>query len=579
MTQDPRPRCRPLKALSLISLSPVSLSLAALLAALAQPGLAAPGTLVLTNARIHTVNPAAPTAEAIAISGDGIILAVGGKDAVLRAAGEGAEVTDLKGQMVLPGFQDAHMHLIEAGVNEALCAFEPFDRLADTLAAVRDCADGTKEGWIVGSGVSMTNLLDQSDNPIDLLDKISPDRPILILDDIGHGAWANSAAMAAAGYDRMTSDPPGGILLRDKATGKLNGVVLENAQQRLRNLAFPGSPERVEFAYRAMLKTLKLMAENGITTVSDAGGFWPQGHVKVWQRALAEGRLTVRASNALYVYPDMNFDQQVADLKALYSNDHQSLLRFNQAKIYVDGILEQRTGALLRPYRKGPGIDHGHDSGFLYFDPETLDRYARTLSAAGFQLHFHVTGDRGARLALDAIAQSDPASGPHRLTHLYLVDRADIPRFAALGAVADLQLAPSSLDPEYNAFIRTFIGDRADFMMPAASLEAAGALVTLSSDFDADELSPLVKIQTAVERRTEGARDVDTAIRWMTINPAKLLQQEKTTGSLEVGKFADLVVIDRDITAVPVGRIGTAEVVATLLQGKPVFDAEGLFAR
>lgn len=553
-------------------------TLALAVAGLGLPGTAHAATLVLTNASIHTVDPNAPRAEAIAIDDAGMILAVGSEAVVLAAAGDAADVIDMDGMMILPGFQDAHMHLIEAGVNQALCEFEPADKLDNTLAAVADCASRTEEGWIVGSGVSMTNLLEQSDNPIELLDKISTDRPILILDDIGHGAWANSAAMQAAGYDHLQGDPPGGILLRNPENGKPNGVLLENAQQKLRNLAFPDTPERVDFAYRAMLETLATMAENGITSVSDAGGFWPQGHVKVWERALAEDTLTVRASNALYVYPDLPFEQQLADLTALYTNDPDSLLRFNQAKIYVDGILEQRTGAVLEPYKEASGIDHGYDSGFLYFDVDTLDRYAQALSETGFQLHFHVTGDRGARLALDAIARSDAAPGPHRLTHLYLVGKDDIPRFAELGAVADLQLAPSSLDPAYKDFIRELIGDRADFMMPAASLEAAGALVTLSSDFDADELSPLVKIQAAVERGEEGAPNVETAIEWMTINPATLMHQGDTTGSLAPGKFADLVILDRDITDIPVAQIGSANVVATLLQGEPVFDAKGLFA-
>lgn len=541
----------------------------------ATPALAKP--MVLTNAKVHTANRGSPTAEAAAIDDDGVIIAVGSEEEALAAAGKDADVVDLHGMMLLPGFQDAHMHLIEAGVNEILCEFEPFDKLGDTLATVEDCMKSSKTEWVLGSGVSMTNLLDQSDNPIALLDKISPDRPVLILDDIGHGAWANSAAMRAAGYDTLVSDPPGGIILRNAKTGKPNGVVLENAQQKLRNLAFPDTPENVEFAYASLLPTLETVAENGITSVSDAGGFWPQGHVKVWQQAVANDTLTVRASNALYVYPDLPFDEQMASLKKLYSNDPTSLLRFNQAKIYVDGILEQRTGAVLQPYLKGAGIDHGHDSGFLYFDVDTLDRYSSELSKAGFQLHYHVTGDRGARLALDAIEQSDPKPGPHRLTHVYLLDKADFPRFKQLGVVADFQLAPSSLDPEYNKFIRKFIGDRADHMMPAGTLAAMGADVVMSSDFDADELSPLVKIQAAVARKADGAPDVTTAIEWMTINPARLLHQDKTTGSIEVGKFADLVVVDRDITEIPVKQIGKAKVVATLLQGEPVYDPDKMF--
>ncbi|MDR7223377.1 amidohydrolase [Aminobacter aminovorans] len=557
----------------------IKTAVAAILAGgmVAAPALAKP--MVLTNAKVHTVNAQAPSAEAVAIDDNGVILAVGSEEQALAAAGKDADVVDLEGMMLLPGFQDAHMHLIEAGVNEILCEFEPFDKLDGTLATVKDCMKSSKTEWVLGSGVSMNNLLDQSDNPIALLDKISPERPVLILDDIGHGAWANSAAMHAAGYDTLASDPPGGIILRNAKTGKPNGVVLENAQQKLRNLAFPDTPENVEFAYESLLPTLETVAENGITSVSDAGGFWPQGHVKVWQKAVANDTLTVRASNALYVYPDLPFDDQMASLKKLYSNDPTSLLRFNQAKIYADGILEQRTGAVLQPYLKGAGIDHGYDSGFLYFDVDTLDRYSSELSKVGFQLHYHVTGDRGARLALDAIEQSDPKPGPHRLTHLYLLDKADFPRFKQLGVVADFQLAPSSLDPEYNKFIRQFIGDRADLMMPAGTLAAMGADVVMSSDFDADELSPLVKIQAAVARKADGAPDVATAIEWMTINPARLLHQDKTTGSIEVGKFADLVVVDRDITEIPVKQIGKAKVVATLLQGEAVYDPDKMFEK
>ena len=538
---------------------------------------AAEGTTVIRNAAIHTMAPDGAEADALAIDAKGIIVAVGKETDVLSNAGADARVIDLGGRAVLPGFQDAHVHLIEAGVNEILCEFEPFATLKQTRDAIEAC-DAESEGeWVLGSGVGMPHLLDQTDNPVAVLDELVPDRPALILDDIGHAAWANSKALAAVGYDTIEGNPPGGIILRN-SNGKPNGIVLENAQQKLRNLAFPDTPENEEFAYESMLPTLKTFAENGITTVSDAGGFWPQGHVKAWETAEKNGTLTVRASNALYVYPDMPFDEQVEQLAKLYSNDPDRLLKFNQAKLYVDGILEQRTGAVLQPYLKGPGIDHGFESGFLYFETPVLNDYAKALSKIGFKLHFHVTGDRGARLALDAIDQADKKPGPHRLTHLYLLDPADYPRFQETGTVADFQLAPSSLDPDYIAFIRQFIGDRADHMMPAESLEKSGATVVMSSDFDADELSPLVKIQAALERPKEGAPDVRTAVRWMTANPAKLLNQDDHTGTLGVGKYADLVVLDRDIFDIPVKQIGETEVKATLLQGKPVFDADGLFA-
>ncbi|MEI3854753.1 MULTISPECIES: amidohydrolase [unclassified Ensifer] len=535
-------------------------------------------TLVITDAKVRTMNPAAPLEEAVAINEDGVIVAVGDEASVLEKAGKDAHVVKLGGRMVLPGFQDAHVHLVEAGINASLCEFEPFASLEETQDTVRDCVKQSQQEWVVGSGVSMTNLLDETDDPVGVLDKISRDRPILILDDIGHGAWANSAALAAAGYDKIEGNPPGGIILRNEKTGAPNGIVLENAQQKLRNLAFPDTPENVKFAYESMLPTLKTMTENGITTVSDAGGFWPQGHLKAWEMAEKNDTLTLRAANALYVYPDLPFDEQVEKLASFYSNDPNRLLKFDQVKIYVDGILEQRTGALLAPYKKGPGIDHGFDSGFLYFDEATLDRYSKALSEEGFKLHYHVTGDRGARLALDAIAQSDPKPGPHRLTHIYLLDEADYGRFKDEGVVADFQLAPSSLSREYDAFIRKFIGERADHMMPAGSIEKSGATVVMSSDFDADELSPLIKIQTALQRKRDGAPDVETAVKWMTINPAKLLNQDDKTGTIEPGKFADLVVIDKDIFDIPVKDIGRAAVAATLLQGDAVYDAEGLFS-
>ncbi len=553
-------------------------TLSALLVAAVIPSASMAQNLVLTNAAVHTVVPGQTVAEALAIDDGGIIIAVGTEAEVRAIAGKNAKMIDLDGMMVLPGFQDAHMHLIEAGMNQTLCAFEPFDDLEATLATVGDCLESSETDWVLGSGVSMVNLLDQTDDPIGLLDEIAPDRPVLILDDIGHGAWANSVAMLAAGYDTLEGNPPGGIILRN-ADGRPNGVVLENAQQKLRNLAFPDTPENLQFAYAGLLPTLELVAQNGITSVSDAGGYWPQGHYKVWQMAVDRDTLTVRASNALYVYPDLPFDAQIAALTAIYSNDPASLLRINQAKLYVDGILEQRTGAVREPYLPGEGIDHGFASGFEYFGVEVLNRYSRALSEIGFQLHYHVTGDRGARMALDAIAQSDPAPGPHRLTHLYLVDPTDYPRFQELGVVADFQLAPSALDPEYTDFIRGFIGDRADHLMPAGTLQAMGANVVMSSDFDADELSPLVKIQTALERGPDGASDVQTAIEWMTINPARLLHQEDTTGTIEVGKFADLVVIDQDITKIAPDKIAQAKVIATLLQGEAVFDPEGMFGR
>jgi len=533
---------------------------------------------VLANARVYTVDADRSWAEAVAINPAGVIAGVGSTKDVLAAFPD-ADVVDLKRRMVLPGFQDVHLHAVEAGISASFCEMPQFGDAATFEAALGECAVHRDGGeWIMGAGVNMTGLLDSVADPLALIDAAVPDRPAVIIDDIGHGAWANSRALAAAGFDRLTEDPAGGLLVRG-ADGQLSGVVLESLSQTLVDMAQQPTDANLAFAYESLAGAMKVLSANGITTVSDAGGYWPRGHETVWKMAERNGILSVRSSNALYVYPDKPVAQQLSELTRRLIRDPDALVRFDQAKIYVDGILTQATGALYAPYAAGLELAPGDQLGFDYFPRETLFRYARALSAAGFQLHFHATGDRGVGLALDAIAAADPASGPHRITHLYLVDPKDRPRFAALGVVADFQISPSSIEPTYLNFLTSFIGDRAASILPLRALVDSGALVTLSSDWDADELSPLIKLQTVLTRRRQAAPDLATAIEMMTINPAKLLRHADRTGSIEPGKLADLAILDRALFEVEPASIGEANVVATIFQGAVVFDSEGLFSK
>ena len=532
--------------------------------------------LVFHNGAIYTVNEAQPWAEAVAVQ-DGVIVYVGEDDAVESWIGENTVVVDLNGRMLMPGFQDVHLHVVEAGINQNLCLFRP-SASGDAYArdVVNCAAQQTDSEWVRGAGVNMSTLLDQSLFPIDLLDNVVPDRPVLILDDLGHGAWANTSAMERVGYDQLDGNPPGGVLVRDETTGRLTGVVLENAQQALRTASFAGNAEDLDLMYDGFLLTLEELAANGITAVSDAGGYWPRGHHEVWTRAEAEGTLTVRASNALYLFPDFPYDEQLAEMEALYTNDPTKLVRFNQAKIYIDGILGQGTAALYAPYEDSFGLPGIADDGFLYFDIDMLNQYATDLDALGFQLHFHVVGDRATTLALDAIETATAVNGTadrrHRLTHLYLVDQADWARFSELGVVADLQMASSSIDDRYEEYIGRYIGDRADELLPAFELLESGAVVTISSDWDADELSPFAKIESLVALEWDNVPTLDTLIRMMTINGAYLLHQEEKTGSIEVGKLADLIVLDKNFFAVPTAEIGDTAVLLTLLEGEVVYQ-------
>ncbi|MGB0506424.1 MAG: amidohydrolase [Pikeienuella sp.] len=543
-----------------------------LVACFALWGGGAAADVLLVNARVHTVDEALLKAEALLITDDGLIGAVG-SSSDLKTAYPLADIVDLGGRMVLPGFQDAHLHALEAGMYEDFCLPPQFGDATDYRYALEECADIASGDWVLGAGVNMISLLTEVADPLALIDAIIPDRPALIIDDLGHGAWANSVALARAGLDAAGPDPQGGMFAPNLAGG-VSGVVLESLSQTMLDVVFPPTEANLDRSYFSLVSALRVLAAHGVTTVSDAGGYWPRGHDEVWRMVEADGLMTVRASNALYVYPDRPMEQQIAELVARYDARPGALVRFDQVKLYVDGILSQATGALNAPYAEWLDLPPELASGFEYFRGGALNEYARRLSHAGFKLHIHTTGDRGTRLALNAIEGANAAPGPHRITHLYMIALADMPRFAALNVVADFQMASASLDREYRIFMRDMIGRREASMLPLRAMLKTNALVTLSSDWDADDLSPLHKLETVV---THAGVDLETAIRLMTLNPAKLLNHADQTGSIVVGKQADLVVLDRDLFVTPPSELGEVSVDATLLGGKPVYNPAGLF--
>ena len=527
---------------------------------------------VVTNADVYTADDQGTHAEAFAFDAEGVIIAVGTEEDVRNAAGADATEIDAGGDLVLPGFQDTHVHVPEAGINEGLCFLEPnqtFDAYEEALAGC--VAEQPADGWVRAAGASLFDLRDTDELPIDVLDRVVPDRPALVFDDIGHAVWVNTLALEEAGIEADAGDPPGGVYLRDAGSGELTGLLLENAQHQVRDVAAVDP----DTAYAGLLTSLAELGRNGVTSMSDAGGYWPQGFPAVWERALAEDTLTVRAFNALYLYPDKPMVEQLATFADLYSNDPESLLHTNTAKIYLDGILDLGTAHLLAPYDEPP--DPNFPSGFEYFDQQTLDAYAIALDDLGFQLHFHVIGDAAARSALDAVeavevVDPDAAEHRHRTTHTYLVDPADVPRFAELGVIADFQMATESISTDYADYLSEFIGDRAHDLIPTRTLLDAGADVSLSSDWDADELSPVGTIDRALTRPTEAVPDLETAIRLVTVDAAYALGQDDRTGTIEVGKQADFVILDQNLFDIEPEQISDTKVLLTAVGGRTVYE-------
>lgn len=536
-------------------------------------------TTLVVNAVVWTAERGG-VVEAMAFDRDGVLLAVGKEGDVREGLqGEVLEV-DLGGRFVVPGFVDVHVHVPEAGVNAlgvAFCPLDPDRGLGEYVEAVAACAEETPgDGWVRAAGASLFALRGE-ERILELLDEAVPDRPVLVLDDVGHGCWVNSAGMDAAGIGREDEDPAGGFYDVGK-DGELSGLLFESAQQPVRDAAQLGEAE----VYDGLLESLRVLGERGVTGISDAGGFWTRGFVEAWEHAKKEGKVSVRARNTLYLYPEMEFKEQVEEFRRLYRKGGDGRVAFETVKIYVDGVLSLGSALLLDGYAK-PAPNEEYPKGFAYFEDEVLEAYCRELLTIGYNFNFHVIGDGATRKALDILERledggevGDGQDRRNRLTHAYMIAEKDMARLKALGVVVDFQVGPASISDEYAADVETLVGspEKARRLIPVGEALDAGATVTLSSDWDADPLSPLETMARALTRARNAVPDVETAIRLVTINAAYALRLDKVTGSLAPGKMADFVVLDRNLLDIGVDQIGKAKVLQTVLAGKPVYTID-----
>ena len=525
-------------------------------------------TLLLHNATIYTVNAEQPWASAMVIDEDGSIVAIGDDEDVADYVDDETETVDLAGRLVLPGFQDTHAHVLDASSEaQGDCKVEPADDVQQWLQAIAACNKQDDGDWLLGWGFSLHSLLDQQKTPRELLDSIVSDRPVAIMEETSHAYWLNSKALEQAGITVDTPNPEGGIILRG-AAGEATGVLLDNAGDLALDRALPPSKALEEVYYQAVLAGQDELAKNGITSVADARVFWQRGHIQAWQRAARNDELTARTTLGLWAYPTRDDDKQLAELKALYDEGSaDSLLHVTQIKFYVDGIIHNTTARLQRPYNQNlPGVEA---KGLYYFSPGRLERYSRELAKAGFDMHIHAIGDQAVSDALDAI-DATGGQGRHRITHVELVAKQDIPRFGQLEVIADFQPSPY-FTPSFLKSNEPMIGQRAYAMLPMRELYDAGARVTLSSDWDVNPLSPLGIMQNALSLGERGLPNLEAAIKAYTLDAAYTLRQEKDTGSLEVGKQADLIVLDQNIFKLPINQLGKAKVLWTLLGGEEVY--------
>lgn len=531
--------------------------------------------LILTNADIRSMDPMMPRAEAMAVAG-GRILALGSTAEMRALAGEGAEHLDAGGRLVLPGFHDTHIHLQDGGhhyVESAdLTTAETPERL---VALLRDFAAATDREWIYGGFYNAT-LLHDGNLTREVLDRAVPDRPCFITASDGHNGCLNSRAIASLGITDETPDPPEGHFVRD-ARGRATGMLHERAVTWC-NERRPQPPE-AEYIEGVQLAQA-LANRHGITGVLDA--LVEDRHVRIYNRMASEGALTVRVIATALVHPGEEAAAAVARVSALRASARHPMFRVHSAKFFFDGVIENRTAAMIEPYSDAIG-----GNAPLMFAPGDIARLFPAFDAARFQIHVHAIGDMAVRAALDGMERAREENGAwpsrHHIAHIQFIDPADIPRFADLGVVANVQpLWARAEAPVTESSIPVVGPERSRYIYAFRSLRAARAEMVLSSDWTVSTLNPFEIIETAVTRRPprreanvesflpEQCLSIEDCVAGYTIGAARAGWRDDETGSLSPGKWADFVVLSQDIFACPPREIGDTEVVGTYLAGRAV---------
>lgn len=532
--------------------------------------------VVFINGLIYTANEKQEMAEALAMK-NGKITVVGSNKEVEKHISKETQVIDLKGKFVLPGFVDNHNHLFEAKSPAAgNCSVSPDDSLQDQRPYLKACGKGIKKGeWISGTGFSLEYLIQDMDEeleeqtPLQLLDELFPNNPVVIMEQTSHSVWVNSKALEITG---ISKDPQGGRIIRVPETGEPFGILYDAAGDIVLEKAWLNQSHLFEKNYEGLLDGLDEVAKNGITTVGDGRLYWKRGWLDVWNKVYNEGELTSRVVLRPWIYPNINEVDQLDFFKKIKRDDLSSRMLINQVKMYSDGISINSTAKTLNKYKFEwfPGTPYGLN----YISEEKMKWWLTELNTIGYGAFIHTIGDAGVRESLNAIesAQKAGASYPYSLTHVEMVEETDVKRFANLNVSADFQVSDDFVEDPNQSWATTYFSNKQmKRMMPLGQVWKTGANVSLSSDWDVNELNPLITIANSLSLGARGLPDIYAAIDAYTIKPAKSLGLDEITGSIEVGKSADLVMLDEDITEVSIKDIPSVKVLITVLQGEVVY--------
>jgi predicted amidohydrolase YtcJ len=544
--------------------------------------------LVLAGGKIRTPEHPSGFAQALAVR-DGLIQAVGPDDDIRPLAGPRTRVVDLRGRLALPAFGDAHVHAVAGGLESLRCNLLGLRTRQDTLAAVAAyCSGLPADSWVLGGGWTMEAFPGGLPTAADL-DAVTGGRPAFLPNRDHHSAWVSTAALARAGIDAGTPDPPDGRIERDGA-GRPTGALHDGA---MRLVQVP--PASAADLRAGLLAAQAHLHSLGITRFQDAcvGAAAELGVPDVfdtYRQAAADGSLSCHVTGALWWDRGRGLDQ-VDDLLARRERAGHGRFRAGTVKVMLDGVCETFTAAMSAPYLDRTGHPAG-DRGRLFLEPELLHAAARRLAGEGFQLHFHAIGDRAVSTALDVLAAL-PA-GPrraarHHVAHLQFIAPTDMGRFRAVDAVANFQPLWACADPQMEQMTLPFVGpERAAWQYQIGSLARMGTRIAFGSDWPISSADPLQEMHVAVNRvlserlgrpgRPESDRPflpgqavtLGDAIDAFTSGVDWVNHEETEVGTLRPGLRADVAVLDQDLFAVPASAIGSTSVVMTISGGQVV---------
>ena len=543
--------------------------------------------IIFTGGAVYKVTDTDPWATTVAVTNNRITYV--GNDANIKSLiGPNTRVVNLDGKMLMPGFQDAHVHPVDSGMTFNQCAVFDLPQLDDLLDAIKKCVDERPDAdWIVGAGWYVSTFAPTGIPNKQMLDAIAPNTPITLLSNAAHSVWANSAAIERAGITADTKDPEGGKIDRDPITGEPSGSFQESAMPLIQNFEPTITlKERIE----GLAYAQQLFHSFGITGVHDSyvevSRETAYSNMEAYTAFEDLGSLKMHVVAAMLYDPSLPLEPQIELFKKIRKSADRNHVSATAIKILVDGVATSYSAAMLEPYadRLNEGI-----TGTPLVSRTNLIELVTRLDSLGFQIHFHTIGDAATHYSLDALEVARTQNGlrdsRHHLSHIMVWEPTDFDRMANLDAIANFQALWASKGTHYDEITYVRMGEeRSKYLYPINTLHKLGVKLAFGSDWYVTSANPLLAIEVAVTRlEPDGnttdpllpneAIDLATAIRAATLGSAYGNFLDEETGSIEVGKLADLIVIDKNLFNLPSSDISEARVLLTLFGGEIVFGS------